>query len=176
MRASSRCSSSAIVPHLQLQPRLPHPGRRGRPHRGRAHPTAGRQPCLNAHARCQPPTPTPAQPRLLRRRTSTTHPEGRHAARLLALPDERLPDLRVLFATYGVLGRSYAGGPVGRRPVRPAAGGGQHLDAAAVVDHLRLRDAGDAAATSARRRWSGWRSPACSARPSSASSSTSSRT
>ena len=28
-------------PHLQLQPRLPHPGRRGRPRRGRAHAPAG---------------------------------------------------------------------------------------------------------------------------------------
>ena len=46
-----------------------------------------------------------------------------------------------LFATYGVLGTSYAGGPAPQRAVRAAAGRGQHRDAAVLVDHLRLRDA-----------------------------------
>ena len=51
----------------------------------------------------------------------------------------------VLFATYGVLGGNYAAGPAPKRPVRPAAGGAQHGDAAVVLDHLWLRHAGDGA-------------------------------
>ena len=64
---------------------------------------------------------------------------------LLALPDERLPHLRgACSRSSACSARNYAGGPSRQGSVRSAARGAQHLDAAAVVDHLRLRDAGDA--------------------------------
>src|SRR5690606_11753016 len=77
-------------------------------------------------------------------------PEERHPAGLLGLPDERLPGVRV------PVRHLRRGGPQLRRradrrgPVRPAAGGGQYLAAAAVVHHLRLRHAGDAPAAPGR--------------------------
>jgi cytochrome o ubiquinol oxidase subunit 3 len=59
-----------------------------------------------------------------------------------------------LFATYGVLGRSYAAGPTGAQSVRPDAGGRQHRLPADVVHHLRLRHAVEAADEGARH--AGW--------------------
>ena len=53
----------------------------------------------------------------------------------------------VLFATYGVLGSNYAAGPRPTRSVRPAAGRGQHVDAAVVLHHLWLRHARGATAS-----------------------------
>ena len=46
----------------------------------------------------------------------------------------------MLFAAYGVFGRSLAGGPGSARAVRAATGGGEHRDAAVQLHHLRLRD------------------------------------
>src|SRR3546814_8896060 len=79
---------------------------------------------------------------LRHRRTSSGK---RHAARVLAVSDERLPGVRVPVrdvwrARYPLRRWTRAEGTV-----RPAADRAQHVDAVAVVDYLRLRDAGDAA-------------------------------
>ena len=47
----------------------------------------------------------------------------------------------VLFATYGVLGWQLCRWPETSRCVRSVAGRDQHVDAVAVVDHVRFRDA-----------------------------------
>src|SRR3546814_9524912 len=79
---------------------------------------------------------------LRHRRTSSGK---RHAARVLAVSDERLPGVRVPVrdvwrARYPLRRWTRAEGTV-----RPAADRAQHVDVVAVVDYLRLRDAGDAA-------------------------------
>ena len=87
--------------------------------------------------------------------TSTTSMPRRSSGTLLGFWIYLMSDCLIfacLFATYGVLGRNYAGGPSRRRAVRAAAGRAQHRAAAALLDHLRLRHAGDAAGTHARRR------------------------
>ncbi len=70
----------------------------------------------------------------------------RHPARVLDLPDERLPaSSRACSPRYGVLGRNYAGGPTGAEIFELPVVARQHLAAAALVDHLRLRHDRDAA-------------------------------
>ena len=93
--------------HLQLQPRLLHPGRRGDRDRGRAHAAArrgGRDPMSvdrppTAHRLLRPRGGAP------RRRASSTH-----LGFWIYLMSDCLI-FAVLFATYGVLGASLAGGP-----------------------------------------------------------------
>mmetsp|Transcript_1233 Transcript_1233/g.3445 ORF Transcript_1233/g.3445 Transcript_1233/m.3445 type:complete len:367 (+) Transcript_1233:1610-2710(+) len=79
---------------------------------------------------------------LLRQRR--TPPAAGNAVRFLAVPDERLPHLRGAVRRVCRAGPLLRGRPVGRRPVRPAARGGQHRPAAVLVHHLWLRDDRDA--------------------------------
>jgi hypothetical protein len=113
--------------------------RRRHAHRRRAHALLGAAAdSLSTH------TPLSGEPC----RSSTTDdasPGAGTPAGLLALPDERLPDLRDAVRDLRRARPQLRGRPDGRRPVRPAAGGGQHLAAAALVDHLRLRHARHAA-------------------------------
>jgi hypothetical protein len=110
---------------------------------------------------------------LLRARASSGK---RHAAGLLDLPDERLPHLRQPVRDLCRPGPQLRRRPVGRRAVRPAAGGAQHRLPAGVVDHLRLRHAGGAEGQEPEGHLVWLASPACSAPASWAWSCTSSRT
>ena len=103
------------------------------------------------HADARPP-PAPTAP-LFYRQDEDAHGEG--STTVLGFWIYLMSDCLIfasLFATFGVLGGNYAGGPVAARTVRPAARGAQYASPAGLVDHLRLRDAGDAdSARSARR-------------------------
>ena len=86
------------------------------------------------------------EPGLLPRRTSTTHPEG--CSTMLGFWIYLMSDCLIFAMPVRHLRRARR--QLRRRPgaegsVRAAAGRGQHLDAAALLDHLWLRHAGDAA-------------------------------
>ena len=105
--------------------------------------------------------------------TSMSMPRAKHPARLLDLPDERLSASLRCCSRYRRARRQLCGRSVAQGPLRSAAGGGQHVDAAALVNHLRLRHAGDAGNRGRRR--SGSPSRPLFGLPSSASNSASSR-
>src|SRR5690606_23084055 len=90
-----------------------------------------------------------SQPVLRHRRPPP--PAERPPAGVLAVPHERPAHLRLPVRGLRRARPQLRGRPDRRGPVRPAAGGGQHRDAAAVVDHLRLRDAVHAASQHRRR-------------------------
>ena len=130
------------------------------------------RPCLNdgLHA----PDAAAGAPDLLRRPADITRSSGTLLGFWLYLMSDCLL-FACLFASYGVLGRNYAGGPSGAELFELPLVAAQHGAAAAVVDHLRLRrhrmQRKRAVATLAWLALTGCWAPA-----SSASSSTSSRT
>src|SRR3546814_15923733 len=67
------------------------------------------------------------------------------AARVLAVSDERLPGVRVPVRDVWRARHPLRRWTRAEGTVRSAADRAQHVDAVAVVDYLRLRDAGDAA-------------------------------
>ena len=98
--------------HVQLQPRLPHPGRRGRPAGGRTH-APPRGACLMTTGTAGNATASGTENLTFYVADEHGHAEG---ATMLGFWIYLMSDcliFAVLFACYGVLGRNYAAGPRG---------------------------------------------------------------